>query len=123
MIMHASLTEHARCLYSDEYQDAPGCGGDHHEQYFVEELTFADADAIVAMLRDLSPRLVEGRLPGWVRNLAYRLAILQRPDDPALLREAADSLYLHGPVWDDVAADFRRRADALDAVGAGPSAR
>ncbi|GGP46676.1 hypothetical protein [Streptomyces abikoensis] len=116
--MHASLTEHARCLYDDEYQDAPGCGGDHHEQYFVEELTFADADSIVAMLRDLSPRVVEGRLPVWVRNLAYRLAILQRPDDPVLMREAADSLYLHGPVWDDVAADLRRRADALDPAGA-----
>ncbi|MCC3778881.1 hypothetical protein [Streptomyces sp. UNOB3_S3] len=123
--MHASLTEHARCLYDGERQDAPGCGGDHHEQYFVEELTFADADSIVAMLRDLPPHLVEGRLPVWVRNLAYRLAILQRPDDPVLMREAADSLYLHGPVWDDVAADLRRRADGLDAqaalVWAGPA--
>jgi hypothetical protein len=40
--------------------------------------------------------------------------LLQRPDEPALLREAADSLYLHGPDWDDIAANLRHRADALE---------
>jgi hypothetical protein len=49
-----------------------------------------------------------------VRNLAYRLALLQRPDDPALLRAAALNLWLHGPEWDHIAAELTRRADALD---------
>ncbi|MCO5967514.1 hypothetical protein [Actinoallomurus soli] len=113
--MHVTLTEHARCLYGDEYRPTPTCGLEHHEHYFVEELTFADADAILAMLRELSPHLVDGHLPVWIRNLAYRLVLLQRPDEPALMREAADSLYLHGPDWDHIAADLRHRADALEA--------
>jgi hypothetical protein len=95
--MHATLTEHARCLFGDEYRAAPECAAEHREHYFVEELTFADADAILAMLRELCPNEVDGRLPVWVRNLAYRLAVLQRPDDPALLRAAAGNLWLHGP--------------------------
>jgi hypothetical protein len=86
-----------------------------HEEYrFVEELTFADAEAILAMLHELCPQVVDGLLPVWVRNLAYRLVLLQRPDDPALMREAARSLVLHGPDWDAVAAELLRRADALD---------
>ncbi|MFE6806969.1 hypothetical protein ACFVEN_35750 [Streptomyces sp. NPDC057681] len=31
-------------------------------------------------------------MPVWARNLAFRLACLQRPDDPELLREAAADL-------------------------------
>ncbi|MGC4759116.1 hypothetical protein [Micromonospora trifolii] len=112
--MHSTLTEHARCLYGDEYRPASQCGPDHHEYYFVEELTFADAEAILAMLRELCPNLVDGLLPVWVRNLAYRLVLLQRPNQPALMREAADSLYMHGPDWDDLAAELRSRADALE---------
>jgi hypothetical protein len=49
----------------------------------------------------------------WVRNLSYRLVPLQRPDEPALMREATQNLWLHGPNWDDLAADLTRRADAL----------
>ncbi|MFI9310778.1 hypothetical protein [Streptomyces triculaminicus] len=113
--MHITLTEHARCLYDDAYQPVPGCGFAHHERNFVEELTFADADSILAMLRGLGPHVVEGRLPVWIRNLAYRLLLLQRPDEPALMREAADSLHLHGPDWDEIAAELRLRADALEA--------
>ncbi|MFD3456190.1 hypothetical protein ACFWVC_28935 [Streptomyces sp. NPDC058691] len=120
--MHTTLTEHARCLYGDEYRPTRDCVLDHREHHFVEELTFADAESIIAMLHDLSPHVVDGLLPVWIRNLAYRLALLQRPDDPALLREAADSLYLHGPEWDDIAADLRRRAEALDRQPAGPQA-
>ncbi|SCG66376.1 hypothetical protein [Micromonospora inositola] len=112
--MHSTLTEHARCLYGDEYRPASQCGPDHHEHYFVEELTFADVDAILAMLRELCPNLVDGLLPVWVRNLAYRLVLLQRPNEPALMREAADSLYMHGPDWNDIAAELRRQADALE---------
>ncbi|MET7866579.1 hypothetical protein [Micromonospora taraxaci] len=112
--MHSTLTEHARCLYGDEYRPASPCGPDHHEHYFLEELTFADAEAILAMLRELCPNLVDGFLPVWVRNLAYRLVLLQRPDEPALMREAAYSLYSHGPDWDDRAAELRSQADALE---------
>ncbi|GAA2398709.1 hypothetical protein GCM10010191_01840 [Actinomadura vinacea] len=114
--MHATLTEHARCLYGDEYQTTPECNLEHREHYFVEQLTFADANSILVMLRELSPHRVDGYLPVWIRNLAYRLVLLQRPDEPALMREAAHSLYLHGPDWDDIAADLRRRADALEAT-------
>ncbi|MFD0903504.1 hypothetical protein [Actinomadura sediminis] len=109
--MHGTLTEHARCLYGDDYRPTPACDREH---YFVEELTFADADAILAMLDELCPNIVDGRLPVWVRNLAYRLVLLQRPDDPALLRRAADNLLLHGPDWDGIAADLTRRAEALE---------
>ncbi|MEV0198917.1 hypothetical protein [Nonomuraea sp. NPDC050691] len=113
--MHSSLAEHARCLYGDEYRPAPECGLEHREHYFVEELTFADADSILAMLRELCPQVVDGRLPVWVRNLAYRLVLLQRPDEPALMRQAAENLRLHGPDWDHIAADLAKRADALEA--------
>lgn len=58
--MHNTLTEHARCLYGDEYRPAPECGAEHGEHYFVEELTFADADSILAMLRELCPHVADG---------------------------------------------------------------
>ncbi|MDT0344786.1 hypothetical protein [Streptomyces litchfieldiae] len=113
--MHRTLTEHARCLFGDEYRPVPECGLEHREHYFIEELTFADADSILAMLYELCPQAVDGHLPVWVRNLAYRLVLLQRPDEPALLREAAENLWLHGPDWDDIAAELTRRAEALEA--------
>ncbi|MFJ9736829.1 hypothetical protein [Streptomyces sp. NPDC101166] len=113
--MHSTLTEHARCLYGDEYRTPTECGREHREHYFVEELTFADADSILAMLHELSPHAVDGCLPVWIRNLAYRLVLLQRPDEPALMREAAENLWLHGPDWDHIAADLTRRADAAEA--------
>ncbi|MFK0046047.1 hypothetical protein ACIQU4_18410 [Streptomyces sp. NPDC090741] len=117
--MHTTLTEHARCVWGDEYGPRPECEvREHHWMYFVEELTFADAEAILAMLRELCPHLVDGFLPVWVRNLAYRLILLQRPDDPAMIREAALNLEAHGPSWDDIAEDLRARADALDPEGA-----
>ncbi|GAA1952982.1 hypothetical protein [Kitasatospora viridis] len=112
--MHSTLTEHARCLYGDEFQPTPDCDLPHREHLFVEELTFADADTIIAMLHELCPPPVNGYLPVWVRHLAYRLVLLQRPDDPALIREAAGSLELYGPDWDDIAAELRLRADALE---------
>jgi hypothetical protein len=114
--MHTTLTEHARCLYGDEYRPAPQCGGEHQEFYFVEELTFAHPDEILGMLRELCPHLADGCLPVWIRNLAYRLVLLQRPDEPALMREAASSLQLHGPDWDHIAADLGRQADVLEAA-------
>ncbi|WP_059010930.1 hypothetical protein [Streptomyces specialis] len=113
--MHRTLTEHARCLYGDEYRPTPRCETEHREHYFIQELTFADPDSILAMLHELSPFQVDGFLPVWVRNLAYRLVLLQRPDEPALMREAAENLWLHGPDWDHIAAELTRQADALDA--------
>jgi hypothetical protein len=68
------------------------------------------------MLRELCPSLVDGYLPVRIRNLAYRLLLLRRPGEAALMREAAASLCLHGPDGDDIAADLERQADALDAV-------
>ncbi|MFD5204639.1 hypothetical protein ACFWM7_31850, partial [Streptomyces sp. NPDC058375] len=65
------------------------------------------------MLRELCPHVVDGLLPAWVRNLRYRPVVLQRPDEPALMREAAEGLWLRGPDRDDLAADLTRRADAL----------
>lgn len=79
---------------------------------FVEKITFADADEIVAALRDV---LAEDwmALPVWARNLAYRLACLQRPDDQALLAEAAADLLSFGPDWDDEAEALKARAARL----------
>ncbi|MFJ4902102.1 hypothetical protein [Streptomyces sp. NPDC088727] len=80
---------------------------------FIEKLTFATADEILTMLREL---LAEDwmALPPWARNLAYRLACLQRPDDPGLLREAAADLLCFGPDWDVFAEDLKRRAAELE---------
>ncbi|MFJ3530746.1 MULTISPECIES: hypothetical protein [unclassified Streptomyces] len=80
---------------------------------FIEKLTFATADEILTMLREL---LAEDwmALPPWARNLAYRLACLQRPDDPPLLREAAADLLCFGPDWDAFAEDLKRRAAELE---------
>ncbi|MEV7773546.1 hypothetical protein [Kitasatospora sp. NPDC086791] len=113
--MHSTLTEHARCLYGDEYRPTPPCDRAHDEASFIEELTFADAEAILTMLREHCPHLVDGYLPVRIRNLAYRLLLLQRSDEPALMREAADSLRLHGPDWDEIAAELIERAEALEA--------
>ncbi|MGW2250458.1 hypothetical protein ACWCXH_09685 [Kitasatospora sp. NPDC001660] len=127
--MHSTLTEHARCLYGDEYRPTPTTAPlpcaepDHDEGYFIEELTFADSDAILAMLRELCPHLCDGYLPVRIRNLAYRLVLLQRPDEPDLLREAATSLLFHGPDWDHIAAELQRRADALEECADVPGPR
>ncbi|MGW1177979.1 hypothetical protein ACWD4P_30175 [Kitasatospora sp. NPDC002543] len=114
--MHRTLTDLARCLHGDEHGSTPACELDweHQEFIFIERLTFAGAEEILTMLRTLCPQLTDGRLPVRARNLAYRLLVLQRLDDPALMREAADSLSPHGPDWDDIAEDLKRRADALD---------
>lgn len=79
---------------------------------FLTHLTFADADAILAMLHESIERDLMA-LPVWARNLAYRLAVLQRPQDPALLREAAVDLQYWGPDWDEIAAGLQERADGL----------
>ncbi|MFR9757593.1 hypothetical protein [Streptomyces sp. TR06-5] len=80
---------------------------------FIEEVTFSTPEEILAMLREVLSEDWMG-LPPWARNLAYRLACLQRPDDSELLREAAADLLCFGPDWDDVADQLKERAAQLD---------
>ncbi|MEU1604699.1 hypothetical protein [Micromonospora matsumotoense] len=79
---------------------------------YIERVTFATSDEIIAMLR----KVLEDdwmALAPWARNLAYRLACLQRPDDPRLLREAAADLLSFGPDWDDYAEQLKAQADEV----------
>lgn len=86
------------------------------EYDFLEAVTFADADEIVAALRQALDRDWIG-LPVWVRNLAFRLACLQRPDDAELHRRAGADLRSFGPDWDDIANGLLERADRLEQDG------
>jgi len=83
------------------------------EYRLVEELTFSGADEILWFLEEMTSRdfLI---LPVWLRNLAYRLATLQRPADAGLLRKAAADLECFGPTWDDIAASLRTHAEVID---------
>ncbi len=83
------------------------------DYYFVEAVTFADPDELLAVLRQVIAENWMG-LPPWARNLAYRMVCLQRPDDAELLREAAHDLLAFGPDWDEDAEELLRRADLLD---------
>lgn len=80
---------------------------------FIERVSFAEPEEILTALRGV---LAEDwmALPVWARNLAYRLACLQRPDDPELLREAAADLLSFGPDWDEFAEDLKARSDELE---------
>ncbi|MFF7239152.1 hypothetical protein [Streptomyces collinus] len=80
---------------------------------FVEKITFASPEDIISALHDV---MAEDwmAMPVWARNLAYRLACLQRPDDPELLRNAAADLLSFGPDWDDFAEDLKARAAQLE---------
>lgn len=93
---------------------------DEAAREFVEKLTFASADEILAMLRDV---LAEDwtALPPWARNLAYRLACLQRPDDPRLLREAAADLLCFGPDWENVRRGPQEARGGTGVEGPGPA--
>ncbi|WP_433271383.1 hypothetical protein ACQPWR_25100 [Micromonospora vinacea] len=102
-----SLLELARLLAGREYSERVASA-------YVEVVTFASADEIVAMLEVTLEEDWMG-LPVWARNLAFRLACLQRPEDVELLRVAATDLHSFGPDWDAIAAEMRRRADRLDA--------
>jgi hypothetical protein len=79
---------------------------------FVYKITFAEAESIRNVVRDELDKDWMA-MPVWARNLAFRLACLQRPDDPALLREAAADLVSFGPDWDTEAGTLRARADTL----------
>ena len=55
-----------------------------------------------------------GAFPVRARNLSYRLACLQRPDDADLHREAASDLHSFGPDRDDIAEALAQQADSID---------
>lgn len=80
---------------------------------FVEVVTFADPDVIHEGLRTVLDEDWMG-LPVWARNIAFRLACLQRPEDPGLFRAAAVDLEAFGPDWDGIAAELNKQADDLD---------
>ena len=83
------------------------------EHRFVELITFCDAGVIVAALnRLITAYFIE--FPVWARNLAFRLAVVDTPDDSTLLRRAAADLRCFGPDWDSEADSLELRADALD---------
>ncbi|MEH0981897.1 hypothetical protein [Micromonospora sp. CPCC 205556] len=108
-----SLSELALDLCADpEHPERPGNHMNDATWEFIETLTFADADEITTMMQETSPVPTVG-LPVWARNLAYRLACLQRPDDAELLRAAGTDLYLHGPDWNEHARELLLRADEL----------
>lgn len=85
------------------------------EHRFVEAVTFSDADVIVSALeRLLGTHFIE--FPVWARNLAFRLAILQKPKDAALLRRAAADLRCFGPDWDTEADLLEQRANIIEQI-------
>jgi hypothetical protein len=95
--MHRDLTEHARCLYGDEYRPTRPCPLDHREHCFVGELTFAGADSILAMLHEPSPHLVDGHLPVRIRNLAYRPVLAGRGPGQAAHNSLANQCSAYTP--------------------------
>ncbi|WP_199247056.1 hypothetical protein [[Phormidium] sp. ETS-05] len=55
-------------------------------------------------------------MPVWARNLAFRLACLQAPQNHEIRRRAAADLRCFGPDWDDEAERLEREADRLEAI-------
>ncbi|GLY00662.1 hypothetical protein [Actinoplanes sp. NBRC 101535] len=80
---------------------------------FAERVTFASADEILSVLREIAAEDWIA-MPPWARNLAFRLACLQRPTDVAILREAAADLLSFGPDWDAHAFELQSRADQIE---------
>jgi hypothetical protein len=93
--------------------DAPGPARSEAEHRFVEALTFSSSKDIVGFLDEMYARDFTA-LPVWIRNLAFRLACLQEPNNPALLRKAAADLECFGPDWDDKVAELRQRAQMIE---------
>ncbi|MFJ6167335.1 hypothetical protein ACIQH6_19615 [Micromonospora orduensis] len=107
------LLDLARMLSSGRFGERGLAEVRNIEQEFVDVVTFAPADQIVAVLHTVLDEDWMG-LPVWARNLAYRMACLQRPDDVALLREAATDLRNFGPDWNDIASAMNERAESLE---------
>lgn len=80
---------------------------------FVERVTFAPVDEILSVLREIAAEDWMA-MPPWARNLAFRLVCLQRPNDVAILREAAADLLSFGPDWDVYAHELQGQADRLE---------
>ncbi len=76
---------------------------------FIEVLTFSSKKDIEEMLAYFLGKDFLG-LPVWVRNLAYRLACLQDPEDKELLKAAAYDLQSFGPDWDSEATKLLKEA-------------
>ncbi|WP_224361132.1 hypothetical protein [Hyalangium versicolor] len=93
--------------------DTSGPERSEAEHQLVEVLTFSSSHDISEFLDEMSARDFTA-LPVWLRNLAFRLACLQDPDNPTLLRKAAADLECFGPDWDDKVADLRQRALKLE---------
>ncbi|MEU8240143.1 hypothetical protein AB0C07_18005 [Actinoplanes missouriensis] len=83
---------------------------------YIETVTFTPADEILIVLREIATGDWMA-MPPWARNLAYRLACLQRPADVSVLREAAGDLLSFGPDWDNHAHELHRQADEIEAAG------
>jgi len=109
----SELLDLARRLAACLVDEAGGPQLREIEYQFIEEVTFAAADDIVHMLRAMLEEDWMG-LPPWARNLAFRLACLQRPDDAELRRVAAADLLAFGPDWNDVADALQKDADRIE---------
>ncbi|MDK9494617.1 hypothetical protein QEZ40_002295 [Streptomyces katrae] len=105
-----------RAVVPENRVDTPPERFGEAEFAYVETIIYADPDEILAMLRTLKAENFIG-LPSWARNLAYRIVCLQRPDDAAVLREAAEDLFAFAD-WDEIAEELVARADRLDPPGA-----
>lgn len=66
----------------------------------MEQLTFKSSAEIMVMI-DYAHEHYFLELPILVRNLAFRLAILQDPENVSLLERAASDLSLFSPDWDE----------------------
>jgi hypothetical protein len=97
----------------DSIPSEPGPGRSEAEQRLIEQLTFSSAQEILRFLDGVLKRDLL-LIPVWMRNLAYRLACLQEPNNTSLLRRAAADLQFVGPDWNDVAQELLRRAEALE---------
>ncbi|ATB33543.1 hypothetical protein [Melittangium boletus] len=93
--------------------DTPGPARSEAEYRFIESLTFSSSKDIVDFLDEVYVRDFPA-LPVWIRNLAFRLACLQEPENPVLLRKAAADLECFGPDWDVHVAELRQRAQWLE---------
>jgi hypothetical protein len=99
-----------------EFDAATACTISNTAREFIEVLTFAEPGEIRAMLRRTMDADLMG-LPVWARNLAFRLATLQQPEDARLLRDASVDLHMFGPDWDDIAGELAARAERLGLEG------
>jgi hypothetical protein len=112
----ALLPDYSTARSADDDEEPAPTGLMPAEVAFLEAVTFADADDIIRALRTALSQDWIG-LPVWARHLAFRLAILQRPDDARLHQEAAADLHSFGPDWDDIAAKLAARAELLEGSG------